>query len=271
MKKITIEEKLKSEPKTYHKLILISLLMIIIFVWALTSVDYKGISSNGLKIAESIIEGLMNPDLEFLFDMSDSGVMYLILETTAIALLGTLIGAIIAIPFAFLSASNIVPGKLNYIGISLVTFIRVFPTFVYGLMFIRVAGPGPFAGVLTLSIASIGMMSKLYIESIEELDKGILEALDSAGCTTFQKIRYGIIPQLSTNFISNTIYRFEINIKDASVLGLVGAGGIGAPLIFAIQSYRWNLAGAILIGLIVFVLIVEFCSTRIRKKLATGK
>ena len=108
------------------------------------------------------------------------------------------------------------------------------------------------------------------IETIEDLDKKILESLDAAGCNTFQKIRYGIMPQLFTNFVSTVIYRFEINIKDASTLGLVGAGGIGAPLIFAMNSLSWDEVGAILCGLVILVLIVEYISTKVRNKLARG-
>ena len=102
------------------------------------------------------------------------------------------------------------------------------------------------------------------------LDVRVLESLDAAGCTTWQKIRYGILPQLMPNFASTAIYRFDINLRDATVLGLVGAGGIGAPLIFAMNSYRWSEAGAILAGLIVLVLAVEWLSTKIRIKLARG-
>ena len=116
-----------------------------------------------------------------------------------------------------------------------------------------IIGPGAFAGVLTLSVTSIGMVSKLFIETIEDLDKKILESLDAAGCNTFQKIRYGILPQLFTNFVSTVIYRFEINIKDAYTLGLVGACGIGATLIFAMNSLSWDEVGAILCGLVVLV------------------
>ena len=101
-------------------------------------------------------------------------------------------------------------------------------------------------------------------------DKRILESLDAAGCTTFQKIRYGILPQLTADFTSTIIYRFDMNLRDATVLGLVGAGGIGAPLIFAMSSYRWNEVGAILLGLIVLVLIIEWISAKIRVKLARG-
>ena len=138
-------------------------------------------------------------------------------------------------------------------------------------MFIKVAGPGPFAGVLTISVSSIGMITKLYIESIEDIDKGILDALDATGATTIQKIRYGIIPQLSANFISVAIYRFEINVKNATILGLVGAGGIGFTLIAAMGAYRWTDAAACLWGIVVVVLLVEFFSTKLRHKLITGE
>ena len=137
-------------------------------------------------------------------------------------------------------------------------------------MFIRVTGPGPFAGLLTMSLCSIGMVSKMFIESIEDLDKRILESLDAAGCTTFQKIRYGVIPQLTASFISTTIYRFDINLKDATTLGIVGAGGIGASLVQCLNSRRWAMVGSFVWGLMVLVLIIEFISTRIRRKLAHG-
>lgn len=144
------------------------------------------------------------------------------------------------------------------------------PALVYGLMFVRVTGPGPFAGAMTMSLTSIGMVSKLYVDVIEDIDRGVLEAMDSMGCTTFEKIRFGIIPQLIANFSSITIYRFDMNLRDATILGLVGAGGIGSPLIFAMNSYRWNQVGSILIGLIVLILIVEFVSNKLRNKLVNG-
>ena len=137
-------------------------------------------------------------------------------------------------------------------------------------MFLRVTGPGAFAGVLTVSVVSIGMISKLYIEAVEGLDKRILESLDAAGCNTFEKFRYGILLQLLTAFAYTVMYRFEINIKDASTLGLVGAGGISAPLIFAMNDFNWSKAGAILLGIIILVLIVETISTKLRTKLARG-
>ena len=104
------------------------------------------------------------------------------------------------------------------------------------------------------------------LEAIKEMDEIMIDRFSS----TFEKIRYGILPQLFTDFVSTVIYRFEINIKDASILGLVGAGGIGAPLIFAMNAFNWDEVGAILCGLIILVLFVEIISTKIRTKLARG-
>lgn len=265
-----IEKQLDKEPKLWFVKLITLMIIISLVLWSANSIEFTGIAKNGLNIAKNIILGIFTPDTKMLFDFTKVGVFYLILETAAIALLGTLIGAILSIPFAFLCARNIVPRWLSNVGTFIVAAIRTFPAFVYGLMFIKVAGPGPFTGVLTLSIASIGMVTKLYVEAIEDIDKKILESLDAAGCSTIQKIRYGIIPQLSTNFISTAIYRYEINVKDATILGLVGAGGIGAPLIFAMNSFKWSEVGAILLGLIIFVIIVEYFSGKIRTKLARG-
>ena len=142
---------------------------------------------------------------------------------------------------------------------------------VWALMWIRVTGPGAACGVITQSVCSIGMISKMYITAIEDLDTRILESLDAMGCTPFQKIRYGVIPQLTASFISTTIYRFDINLKDATTLGIVGAGGIGASLVQCLNSRRWAMVGSFVWGLMILVLIIEFLSTQVRSKLARGE
>jgi len=151
-----------------------------------------------------------------------------------------------------------------------ILLIRTIPSLVWALVWIRVTGPGAFCGVVTQSICSIGMISKMYINAIEDLDIKILESLHAAGCTAFQKIRYGILPQLYANFVSTLVYRFDINIKDATTLGIVGAGGIGAALIQSINSRRWSMVGAFLFGMILLMLVIELFSTKARKKLARG-
>lgn len=266
---LTVKKQLDNEPNLWINKILTVAILIFIMLWAGKSIVYNGFKENGMDIARNILSGILHPDMNMLMDFK-AGVPYLLLETVSIALLGTIIGAILAVPISFLASSNIVPKWVSTIALFVIAAIRTFPSFVYGLMFIRVTGPGAFAGVLTMSVVSIGMLSKMFIEAIEDLDIKILESLDASGCNTFQKIRYGIVPQLFTNFVSIAIYRFEINIKDASTLGLVGAGGIGAPLIFAMNAFNWDEVGAILFGLVILVLIVEVASTKIRTKLARG-
>lgn len=265
-----ISAQLKSEKSTLASRLIMIIILLALILWSSTGVELTSKSSDGISVAGNIIKGIFTPDTSFLFDFTSSGVAYLLLETMCIAFLGTLVGAVVAIPFAFLGATNIVPKPIAVISRVIVMAIRTIPAFVYGLMFIRVTGPGAFAGLLTMSVCSIGMVSKMYIESIEDLDKGILESLDACGCNFLQKIRYGILPQLMPDFISTVIYRFDMNLRDATVLGLVGAGGIGAPLIFAMNAYRWNEVGAILVGLIVLILIVEVISSKIRNKLIRG-
>lgn len=263
---LSVKKQLEKQPNTWISKALTVLFVVLVILWASKGINFSGIKANGVDIAKNVLSGIIHPDIEMLL----TEVPALLLETICIALIGTLIGAVLAVPLAFISSTNIMPKWVSAIGLFIIAALRTFPAFVYGLMFIRVTGPGAFAGVLTVSVISIGMIAKLFIESIEDLDTRILESLDAAGCNTFEKIRYGILPQLFTDFVSTVIYRFEINIKDASVLGLVGAGGIGAPLIFAMNAFDWDEVGAILCGLIVLVLVVEIVSTKIRTKLARG-
>ena len=265
-----IEAAYERRPRRWVFELAVAVVVVALLIWSGSAVETAGTTQNGAVIAWNILAGIFHPDTDLLFNFTTQGVPYLLLETICIAFLGTIVGAIISVPLAFLSASNLTPKPVAFVGRIIIMAVRTVPAFVYGLMFIRVTGPGAFAGLLTMSLCSVGMVSKMYIEAIEDLDVRVLESLDAAGCTTWQKIRYGILPQLMPNFASTAIYRFDINLGDATVLGLVGAGGIGAPLIFAMNSYRWEEAGAILAGLIVLVLIVEWISTKIRVKLARG-
>ena len=261
----------KKQPKTWIISLAVGIGVLFLVAICLPYVNYRGIATNGIPIATSILNSLVNPSFEMIFNLTKDGVPYLIFETIGIAFLGTIIGAIISIPISFLASRNIFPNWFCSIWMLVITVIRTFPAFVLGLMFIRVTGPGAFAGVLTLALSSVGMISKLFIEVVEDLDQGIIEALDSTGCTTFQKIRFGIIPQITSSFLSIAIYRFEINIKNASILGLVGAGGIGTALLFSMGAARWRNVGAIIWGLVITVIIFETISSRLRKKLTTGE
>ncbi|WP_040952820.1 phosphonate ABC transporter, permease protein PhnE [Gorillibacterium massiliense] len=266
----TVEKQLLSAPRKYRYIGTVAIIVVLLFGWSLLTVSFKGMNATSLKIAGNFVKGIVHPDLQLLFNGTKQSVPYLLLETVAIAFLGTIIGAILSVPLAFLAASNIVPKPVSWLTRLLLIIIRTIPAIVYGLMFIRVTGMGPFAGVMTIAITSIGMLAKLYVDAIEELDTKVLESMTSIGCTTFEKIRYGIFPQLLSVFLSVTIYRFDMNMREAAILGLVGAGGIGAPLIYAMQSYKWHQVGSILIGLVVLILLIEWISTKLRTKLIKG-
>ncbi|MHC1785584.1 MAG: phosphonate ABC transporter, permease protein PhnE [Christensenellales bacterium] len=265
-----ILDRYADRPRRWWQQLIVLFVAIIAILWSTGSVDFKGVAARGSEVAYGVVYGIFNPDTKLLFDPSQNGVFYLLLETLAIAVLGTLFGAMLAIPFSFLSSDKIVPKPVAFLFRSFVLLVRTIPSLVWALVWIRVTGPGPFCGVVTQSVCSIGMISKMYVTAIEDIDTHILESLDAMGCTAFQKIRYGILPQLTANMVSSVIYRFDINIKDAATLGIVGAGGIGASLIQTINSRRWNMVGAFLCGMILLMLIIEYISTRLRRRLAQG-
>ncbi|MDC0558847.1 ABC transporter permease subunit [Candidatus Izimaplasma bacterium] len=241
-----------------------------LLIWSIAGLEFKGLNAKGFEVAGKLVQSFFRPDTYILFGNSAISVQVLMLETIAIAFLGTLIGALIAIPIAFLAARNLMPKAVTLLFQGSITGIRVFPIFVVGVAVMTVTGANALAGVITMGITSIGMMTKLYVEAVEGINRNVLDALDATGCTTFQKIRFGIIPQLTPQLLSTAIYRFEINLKNAAVLGLVGAGGIGGVLLAAIKAgvRRFDDASAYLIGLGVAVLIVEVISNYVRKKLA---
>ena len=268
--KLTVAEAYAARPRKWILYTVIVLIIATLIGWSSSNLGFKGITTVGTEVAKGVFYGIFNPDKSMLFGTKDTDVPYLLLQTIAIAVLGTIFGSVLAIPFAFLASENIMPKPVAYIFRVLIMLIRTIPSLVWALMWIRVTGPGPACGVVTQSVCSIGMISKMYITAIEDLDTKILESLDAMGCTPFQKIRYGVIPQLTASFISTAIYRFDINLKDATTLGIVGAGGIGASLVQCLNSRRWAMVGSFVWGLMILVLIIEFVSTRIRKNLAHG-
>ena len=270
-RKLTAAEVYALRPRRWLLYTAIVLILALLVGWSASDVHFSGLTATGSSVARGVVSGIFHPDTDLLFGLGDTDVPYLLLQTIAIAILGTLFGAILAIPFAFLASENIMPRPVAYLFRVLILLIRTIPSLVWALMWIRVTGPGAACGVITQSVCSIGMISKMYITAIEDIDVRILESLDAMGCTPFQKIRYGVIPQLTASFISTTIYRFDINLKDATTLGIVGAGGIGASLVQCLNSRRWAMVGSFVWGLMLLVVVIEFFSTKIRTKLAQGK
>lgn len=268
---LTIEEAYEARPRLWWVYTLVLLIVFSLLSWSGAAVRFGGFASKGIEVAKGVGNGLIHPDTSLLFNLTAEGVPYQLFQTVAIAVLGTMIGGLLAVPFSFLASDKIVPKWVAFITSAVILIIRTIPSLVWALVWIRVTGPNAFCGVVTQSVCSIGMISKMYITAIEDIDVRILESLDASGCTAFQKIRYGILPQIIPNFISTVIYRFDINVKDATTLGIVGAGGIGAALIQCINSSRWSMVGAYLCGMIVLMLFIEFFSTKIRSRLTRGQ
>lgn len=226
-------------------------------VFCILSIDPPKITSAGIKIFKGIFYGITHPDMGLIFTLSTKGVPYLLLETLCIAAAGTFIGAVVSVVTAFLGSRNINGKVCSGVMKVIILAVRTMPAVIYGLIFIRVAGPGAFAGVLTLGMLSTGMCTKLYINTLDSMNKSTMEGLRAMGVTKFAALRHTVWPEVKNRFFASAMYRFDVNLREASVLGLVGAGGIGTQLIFSMSGYLWSYAGAYILGLIVLILIVD--------------
>ncbi len=191
-------------------------------------------------------------------------------ESIAIAWLGTMIAAVFAIPLSFLAAENLVPKPVAIAVRQVFNVLRAVPEIIIALAFIPIFGLSPMAGVMAIGVGSIGSLGKLFYELIEAIDDGPIEASDAVGATAVQRLRWGVIPQVLPELTSLVMYRFEVNIRASSVLGLIGAGGIGSTLALSIQFKNWGTAGLALIIVVVGTIIVDTVSGMIRRRIVAG-
>ena len=233
-------------------------------------IDPPDFAHTSESVLSAMGTGLLHPDWRFFFGTGKDGLGWLLLETVGIALAGTGLGALLAAPLAFLSTPKLLPRPVALLFRVLIVAIRSVPFLIYGLIFIRVSGPGAFTGVLTLAVCSIGLLSKRFTEAIEALDFRAYDALRAMGVSLLPRIRYAVLPQLAPALASAVLYRFDVNIREASVLGLVGAGGIGAPLIFAMNQYAWSDVSAIFLGFVLLVWGIDVGSARLRHRRSTA-
>ncbi|WP_411345984.1 phosphonate ABC transporter, permease protein PhnE [Paenibacillus sp. WLX1005] len=243
-------------------------ILVAVYIWAFNGLNFEGFQSTAKTVSLSIVDGFMHPDWNYVYDPAGEDLLRGLLDTLIISILGTFISAFLCIPFAFWAAANM--SKLRAIsggGKVVLSVIRVFPEMIVAILFIKAVGPGSFAGVLALGVHSVGMLAKLYAESIESIDTGPSEALTAAGASKLQILWFAVLPQVIPQFFSYALYRFEINMRSATTLGLVGAGGIGTPLLFALQMRNWNRVGVILLGIIVLVILTDWISGWIRKRI----
>jgi phosphonate transport system permease protein len=198
-----------------------------------------------------------------------TGWLKLLLDTVLIAYLGTLIGAVGAFAMAFLAATNLAPsGALRWSIKRAFEFCRTVPNLVFALMFVSAFGLGPLAGILAIAIHSFGTLGKLFTEALENIDMRPVEGVRSTGSRFIESMRFGALPQVMSAFASYTLLRFEINVREGSVVGMVGAGGIGQDLFVAIRKFYYTDVSAILLMIIVCVAVIDLVTERIRHRLS---
>jgi len=229
----------------------------------LSNVSWERILSGLERNLPPLLRGLTNPDAA-IFSRAFAAMM----ETLYMAVIGTVIAGVLAVPVAFISAANLVGGnRFALPGRGLLAAIRVFPELLFAIIFVAAVGPGAVAGIMALGINSVGFLGKMFSDIIESIDPGPGEALRATGAGPVHTFIYAVVPQVLPEFASNVLYRFEINLRAASILGLVGAGGIGGLLIQRIQFRRWEEISMILLVIIAFIVIVDVISSSIRRRL----
>lgn len=228
----------------------------------ISGVDFARFFTNFSQM-NIIIEKMLKPDWSYLKIIYNP-----LLETIRMAILGTTFGALVALPFSILAAGNIVTNPvINKLLRFILNIIRTIPDLMLASVFVAIVGIGPVAGVISLSIFSFGMISKLFYEAIETIDPGPIEAITASGGNKMAIIRYAVLPQVMSHFFSYLLYAFEINIRASSVLGYIGAGGIGIYLQRSLSQFRYDQTSIIVITLFAVVLIIDRISNVVRERL----
>ena len=238
----------------------------LVWLWIKFGLTFELFGKGAAKLGEFVVK-MLPPDPgpyagEFL---SATG------ETLGMAFLGTLFGAIIAFPLAYLGASNVVPNRaVHFIVRRIFDIFRGIPSLIWALIFVAGFGLGPMAGVLALMMADFAPLAKMGAEAIENADRKPVESVTSSGASKLQILRFALVPQILPVQLSQALYFFESNVRSAAVLGIVGAGGIGYYLSDLSRNNHWDMVAFILIMFMVLVYVIDFISKRLRG-LITGE
>jgi len=215
----------------------------------------------GLDRGWRFVEGFLTPDFTTRWrDISEG-----LVESLTMTVTSTALGVALSIPFGIGAARNIAPRPVYYLCRAVIAVSRSLQEVIVAIFFVAMFGFGPFAGFVTLSFATIGFLAKLLAEDIEEIDMAQVEAVRAAGASWSQVVNYAVQPQVTPRLIGLSLYRLDIDFRESAVIGIVGAGGIGATLNTAIDRYEYDSAGAILLIIIAIVMAAEYLSGHIRR------
>lgn len=238
--------------------------VVFVAVWSLSNLDIPWIYFLDAHVqAADLVTRMWPPDIDTLGAIAEP-----LLETIHIATLGTAVTIVLAFPIAFLAARNTTFNAATwFVGRFILVTSRSVNTVVWGLLFVAIFGPGPVAGIWAIAFRSIGFMGKLIAEAIEEIDVGAVEAIEATGASRLQVLMFGVMPQVLPVIYGTTVYRWDINIRESTVLGFVGAGGIGIQLYSSINLFAWQEVSLMLIAVFAVVVVSEFVSAGVRQRI----
>jgi len=247
--------------KTFVFIVLFS--SALVFVVKDLEIDFIKLVSDSSKYFGDILSRMLPPDFSNLSEL-----IYAMFETIEIAFLGTFIAIVLSIPLGLFSARNLAPNYFVYLVCkTIVIFFRAIPEFIIAMILVIAIGFGAMPGVLALGLHTMGFLAKFYAEDIEHINKGPIDALKSSGATKSQIISFGVIPQILPSFVANNLYILDRNVRMATMLGIVGAGGIGYELQSSFRMFEYERVSAIIILIFVAIFLIDHFSAFIRSKI----
>lgn len=239
------------------------LLLVVLIAWAWSGADIQWDKLvTGLPRMAAFFNRMIPPDMTVAKIVGAAT-----METIQIALCGTLFSAVVSFPLGLLAATNLTPVWVHQPVKGILSVLRAVPLILLALLFVSTVGLGPFPGVLAIALHSTGMLGKFYAEAFENARRGPMEALHSAGATWLQQIRFGVLSQVAPDLARDTLFRFELNLRESLILGLVGAGGIGFYIQLYARSFQYEKVATLTILVLILVVLVEQISVTIRQRL----
>ena len=235
----------------------------LIFVVKDLEIDFVKLVSDSSKYFGDILSRMLPPDFSNLREL-----IYAMFETIEIAFLGTFIAIVLSIPLGLFSAKNLAPNYFVYLVCkTVVIFFRAIPEFIIAMILVIAIGFGAMPGILALGLHTMGFLAKFYAEDIEHINKGPIDALKSSGATKSQIISFGVIPQILPSFVANNLYILDRNVRMATMLGIVGAGGIGYELQSSFRMFEYERVSSIIILIFFTITLIDYLSSFVRSKI----
>lgn len=232
-------------------------------LYAISTLDIDGARiARGMVNAVRLFDRMFPPNLQpDKLDLIKDGMI----ESIQIAILATFVGVLLSLPMGLAAARNLSPTWVSWTARAIIAVLRSFHPVIVAILFVKAVGFGALAGILALVVSTIGFVSKLFAEVVEEISAKQVEAVRATGASFFAVLIFGVFPQVMARFVGLTVYQFDSNLRNSTMVGIVGGGGIGAPLFTAYQRFDYDVVLTILLIIIGLIMIAEFVSARIRR------